>query len=131
MIRKEQSLREGYVRVTFELPASLWAGQVYLVGDFNNWQRCTLPFQQAHNGVWRVTLELPSHRCYEFRYLIDGRWCSEYHADGSAATGRVGPNSIVETTLPLKSLAGCTGHGMVHEGVQDKGTDFHSKRHKT
>jgi 1,4-alpha-glucan branching enzyme len=130
MIRKERSAKEGYVRVIFELPASLWAGHVYLVGDFNHWQIGSLPFQQAHDGVWRITLELPAHRHFEFRYLIDGRWCSEYHADGAATTGRNGFNSVVETTLPPQYVGGCVGHGMVHESAHARGMDFPLRRHR-
>jgi 1,4-alpha-glucan branching enzyme len=133
MIRKELSSRQGYVRVTFELPASLWASQVYLVGDFNDWKVGALPFQQTRKGVWSITLELPAHQAFEFRYLIDGRWCSECHADGYAVTGRSGANtanSIVVTTLPLECLEDDTGHGVVHEAASDRGMDFPSKRHK-
>jgi hypothetical protein len=130
MIRYERSAKEGYVRVTFELPASLWAGRVYLVGDFNNWQIGTLPLREGHDGVWRITLELPTHRRYEFRYLIDGRWCSEFHADGNAGRGRCGLNSTLETTLPPECVADCAGHGMVHEALHDQGIDFPLKRHR-
>jgi 1,4-alpha-glucan branching enzyme len=129
MVRKEPSSRQGYVRVTFEIPASLWANQIYLVGDFNHWDARTLPFQRARNGVWSITLELPARQHYEFRYLIDDHWCTDYHADGCAATAGPGLNSVVDTTLPLESLAGSTGHSIVHEAAFDQGMDFASKRH--
>lgn len=128
MIRKEPSPREGCVRVLFEIPASLWADRVYLVGDFNHWDPRTLPFRRAHNGVWSITLDLPAHRRYEFRYLIDDHWCTDYHADGWATKSGPGLNSLVETTLPLESMADATGHGMVHEAAFDHGMDFASKR---
>lgn len=129
MIRKQRAAKEGYVEVTFELPASLWAGHVELVGDFNKWQVGTLPFRQARNGVWQVTVELPAYQCFEFRYLIDGRWCSEYHADGCAATGRNGANCVVETTLPPELVEG-VGQGMVHEAAYDAGMDFPLRRRR-
>lgn len=43
MIYKTPSPKPNHVRVTFELPASLWAHQVFLVGDFNGWGPATLP----------------------------------------------------------------------------------------
>jgi 1,4-alpha-glucan branching enzyme len=52
--------------VTFEIPASLWANRVYLVGDFNNWNRCATPFECMHDEVWGVILDLPTRRRYEF-----------------------------------------------------------------
>jgi hypothetical protein len=130
MIQKEPSPQVGCVRVTFEIPASIWANQIYLVGDFNNWDPCASPFQRMPNGVWRVTLDLPARRRYEFRYLIDNHWCTDYHADGCTKGRFQGFNSFVDTTLPLESIATCTGHGMVHEAAFDKGMDFASKRHQ-
>ena len=37
MIYKEPLPDGEHVRVTFELPSSLWAERVNLVGDFNDW----------------------------------------------------------------------------------------------
>lgn len=129
MVRKEPSPHVGCVRVTFEIPASLWADRINLVGDFNNWDPCASPFQRMRNGVWRVTLDLPAWQRYEFRYLIDGRWSTDFHADGCAKSKFQSLNSFVETILPLKSLAAYAGHGMVHEATLDKGMNFVTKQH--
>jgi 1,4-alpha-glucan branching enzyme len=128
MILKEPSPRQGHVRVIFEIPASLWADHIYLVGDFNNWDRRTLPFQRGRDGVWRVTLDLPARRHFEFRYLIDDHWCTDYHADGCATSREQEANSTIETTLPLESLAGATGHGLVHEAAFGGGFAFTQKQ---
>jgi hypothetical protein len=129
MILKKPSPQKGYVRVTFEIPASLWAEKVFLVGDFNNWDASALPFQRMRDGVWRLTLDLPARRRYEFRYLIDGRWCTDYHADGCMNGTLQALNSYIDTTLPPENLVQSTGHGMVHEAAADKGMDFAIKRH--
>jgi hypothetical protein len=126
MIRKELAPQEGHVRVTFEIPASVSADHIYLVGDFNNWNRRTLPFQRDRSGVWRITLDLPARRRYQFRYLIDEYWCSDLHADGCTMSDST-PNSFVEATLPLESLASCTGQSMVREAASDVGMDFFRK----
>lgn len=42
MITKLESAKVGRVRVVFELPAHLWADQVFVVGDFNDWNRYSL-----------------------------------------------------------------------------------------
>ena len=123
MIYKEPSSKVGAVRVTFQLPASVWANRVYLVGDFNNWNPCASPFQRLHNGVWSITLDLPARRRYEFRYLIDGHWCTDYHADGCTENKYHGLNSIVETTLPLETFVPEMGHSMVREGARGSGRD--------
>jgi hypothetical protein len=129
MVRKEPTSQPGCVRVTFEIPASLWANHVYLVGDFNNWDRRATPFKCMPDGVWRVILDLPARQRYEFRYLIDDHWCTDYHADGCVERRGQRLNSFVDTTLPLESLASCTGYSMVHEAAFDKGMNFTAKRH--
>ena len=113
MIRKEPSPIQGCIRVTFEIPAHVHANRVYLVGDFNGWDALATPLQRMNDGVWRVTLNLPARRRYEFRYLIDNQWWTDTHADGFANGHK--NNSLLVTTLPVESLAIRTGHGMIHE----------------
>ncbi len=74
---------EGPVaRVTFTLPEGLWVDKVYLVGDFNGWNRCSHPFQRDGEGRWILTVDLKPDRAYQFRYLRDGRdWMNDEQAD--------------------------------------------------
>lgn len=129
MVRKLPSPKSGCVRVVFEIPASLWANRVYLVGDFNEWNTSATPFERMRDGVWRVTLDLPAHRRYEFRYLADGVWYTDFHADGSTKGMGNALNSLLEAELPLRSLADAAEHGMVHEGASEKGMCFNEKPH--
>lgn len=101
MIKKAPSPREGKVLVTFELPASFWATQVHLVGDFNDWDQASHPLTQRRTDeVWEITLELDAGREYQFRYLMDGReWCNDDHADGYTPNPHGGDNSVVVTVL--------------------------------
>jgi 1,4-alpha-glucan branching enzyme len=117
MLYKEPSPRAGHIRVTFEIPASVWADRVYLVGDFNNWDPCAAPFRRTRSGIWRITLDLPARQRFEFRYLIDGQWCTDYHADSCTSSQYQALNSVVETELPVKAFSSCTGHGMIHEAA--------------
>ena len=59
-------------KVSFELPAAE-AQQVYLTGDFNNWEKNSLPMKKGRDGLWKTTLSLKPGR-YEYRFLIDGKW---------------------------------------------------------
>ncbi len=102
MIKKSQSPTPGHICITFELPASLWADQLFLTGDFNGWQPHDCPLHQERDGTWRTTLDLPADDIYEFRYLIDGQWRTDYHADGFASNGLGSHNSIVNAVLPIK-----------------------------
>ena len=99
MIFKEPSAVPGKLRVTFELPASIWAERVHLVGQFNEWDRARTPMRQTGpDGGWRVTLELERGVAYQFRYLIDGEtWYNDYTADSYVANEYGSDNSVVRT----------------------------------
>lgn len=100
MIRKVPTSKEGHVRVVFELPASIWADHIYLVGEFNHWNTEEIAFCQERDGVWRAAIDLPVGKRYEFRYLIDGAWTTDYQADGWTENSHGSQNSIVITTPP-------------------------------
>ncbi len=69
MIRKMPALADDKILVTFELPGSIWAADVHLVGDFNEWNPTAHPLRQDRGGDWMITLELEANQRYEFRYL--------------------------------------------------------------
>ncbi|PKO21361.1 MAG: glycoside hydrolase [Chloroflexi bacterium HGW-Chloroflexi-1] len=99
MIYKDPLPDGQNVRVTFELPSSIWAERVNLVGDFNDWDTTRDEMRQGRaDGNWRITLTLPAGREYQFRYLVNGRdWQNDWHAD-RYAPGRFGTdNSVVST----------------------------------
>ena len=59
MIYKETLPNNQGVQVTFELPSSIWAEQVNLVGDFNRWDTTKDEMRQGRNdGKWRITYNL-------------------------------------------------------------------------
>ena len=106
MIRKIVAPTPGYVRVLFELPSCLWADRIFLVGDFNQWNDTATPMHQGRDGVWRATVDLPHGSSYEFRYLIDGKWTSDSHADGFAQNSFGVSNSVVHALLPISARLG-------------------------
>lgn len=105
MIYKLATPQPNVVCVVFELPSCVWADQIFVSGSFNDWNEAALPMRQDRDGVWRARIELPAGKRYEFRYLIDGRWQTDYHADGFADNQYGSHNSIVDLaqvmTLPL------------------------------
>lgn len=98
MIHKTPSSRGGNVYIVFELPSCVWADQISVTGDFNQWDRQALPMKQGRDGVWRACLELPAGKIYEFRYLIDGRWQTDHHADGTTDNSYGSHNSLLDLT---------------------------------
>ncbi len=86
------------MRVTFELPATLWADEIAVVGEFNDWDPSAHRLARDPDGVWRLTLLLDGHRRFQFRYLVDGaHWANEPFADGLVPSRSGGYNSIVAT----------------------------------
>lgn len=104
MITKKNSSHQGFVRVCFELPSCLWADHVFLVGDFNGWNRQSTPLRQDRDGVWRVELDLPYGERFEFRYLVDNHWLTDSHSDGVTTNPYGTQNSVIQTELPIKAL---------------------------
>jgi len=104
MIRKIfiEAERGIVARVTFILPNSIWADTIYLVGDFNEWDHSSHPFQRGEEGTWTLTLDLEIGRCYQFRYLRDGEWISDSQADGFVGNPHGSDNALVVTDPKFK-----------------------------
>jgi 1,4-alpha-glucan branching enzyme len=49
------------------------AKEVFLLGDFNNWDPKTPPMRKNGHGLWKTTMLLTSGR-YEYKLLVDGQW---------------------------------------------------------
>lgn len=59
-------------KVPFEFLAPE-AHEVYLAGDFNNWDTSANPMKKDKKGIWKATLTLKPGS-YEYRFLVDGNW---------------------------------------------------------
>jgi hypothetical protein len=117
MIHKTPSPLYGHVRVVFELPSCIWADRIFLVGDFNGWDEQSMPLRQDRDGVWRTTLDLVYGTQCEFRYLIDGQWKTDYHADSFSGNGFGSENSIVQAILPDETWAVKRSLSRIHEST--------------
>ena len=90
---------DGFLLVTFSIPAAVWAENVCLVGDFDGWSRYR-PLTRSHKDDphWQITLQLAPGRRYEFRYLLNGTtWCNDCEADDYVSNPYGGFNSVVQT----------------------------------
>jgi 1,4-alpha-glucan branching enzyme len=95
MIHKTYSAVAGHRRIIFELPASLWADQIFVVGNFNHGQASQIPLVQERDGVWRAVLDLPMGQSYPFHYVVNGEQRTDFHADGFATTASGCPTSLI------------------------------------
>lgn len=47
------------------------AREVFLAGDFNDWNPSGIPFAKGADGIWRVAIEQPAPGRYRYKLLID------------------------------------------------------------
>ena len=84
-------IRQGVIEFCFFCPS---AQHVALSGDFNGWHQTSLPMIKESDGWWKYRIKLaPGY--YEFRYLADGQWYTDYAAFG-VNRGPYGYNSVVK-----------------------------------
>lgn len=93
---KKRKLASGKVRVTFSMPTLEGVGQLYLVGEFNEWSETATPMTKADDGSWSVALTLDSNREYQYRYLADGHtWHNDWEADSYTRNNLGSDNSVL------------------------------------
>jgi len=88
-------MQDGTVEFRFFRPN---AECVTLTGDFNGWHQTSLPMTREPDGYWRYQLRLAPGR-YQFRYLGDGQWYTDYAAFG-IEHGPFGVNSVLKVDHP-------------------------------
>jgi len=55
---------------------------VHIVGDFNDWKRKASPMKKLKSGLFKIVIDLPCDREYQYRYLIDSKiWENDWSAD--------------------------------------------------
>ena len=67
-------------KVQFEFLAPE-AREVFVAGEFNDWDRTANPLRRDKSGMWKLTLPLMPGR-YEYRFLTDGNWENDRSCSG-------------------------------------------------
>jgi 1,4-alpha-glucan branching enzyme len=87
---------DGTVQFEFFRPD---AGHVSLAGEFNSWRTDGQRMKRGTDGWWRCDLRLmPGF--YQFRYIADGQWYTDYAAFGVEPTP-LGLNSVLKVDPPV------------------------------
>ena len=105
MIDKRFVMVDGkqVARVTFTVPASLWASALYLVGDFNDWNKTSHLFECNQVDGWTITVDLEVGHAFQFRYWCEGdRWLNDSHADAYVVNSYGSDNFVVVTDPSFK-----------------------------
>jgi 5'-AMP-activated protein kinase regulatory beta subunit len=72
MVAKKNSQKPRRRRVPFLFHAPQ-ANEVFLVGDFNQWNIKKHRMKKGNDGIWEKTLVIKPG-IYEYKYLVDGSW---------------------------------------------------------
>ena len=92
--------KKNECKVTFSLPATVQAENVFLVGDFNDWDQQAQPMRRNREGDWATTLDLEPGRQYEYRYRADERtWHNDPKADAYVRNPYGSQNLLVITSV--------------------------------
>jgi len=87
-------------RAVFRLDAPE-AGEVFLVGNFNDWDVRRHRMKREENGVWKkITLLFPGR--YEYKFLVDHEWWTD-PANDQVCWNRFGTqNNVLEVKAGLE-----------------------------
>jgi 1,4-alpha-glucan branching enzyme len=70
------------------------AQEVFIIGDFNDWDPRTHPMKRQHDGMWRIELPL-CHGHHHYLFMVDGKPLLDPRANGVARNGRNEKVSLV------------------------------------
>lgn len=99
MLKKDAINKGKTVKVTFYTHKLPEIEQVYLVGDFNDWNESSHPMEKLKDGRFKAVVKLDPDREYQFRYLADGEWHNDWEADKYVPNNINGDNSVVITRV--------------------------------
>ena len=97
-IKKQYLQSKPECKVTFRLEKenAHSAKEVFIAGDFNQWNTSELGMKQLKSGDFTITLKLEKEKEYQFKYLLDKvRWINDSSADGYLPNSFQTENSLV------------------------------------
>ena len=87
--------------ITFICDLNLNAKEVYLTGNFNQWQPKLNQMQKAKDGSFRTIMKLPPGQ-YQYKYIVDGIW----HNDPDAPQTATNNNGELNSAFDVKEAVG-------------------------
>lgn len=86
--------RPGRLEIVF---AAAEASEVFVAGDFNQWNPKGTPLRKDPQGVWRAELQvLPGG--HEYRFIVDDQWKDDPQATRFIPNPFGSRNSFVQVT---------------------------------
>jgi 1,4-alpha-glucan branching enzyme len=93
-VKPEPKIKRRKVHFSVE---SAGAREVFLMGDFNNWNPKTHPMKNNGSGTWSKSVILRPGK-YEYKFYIDGEWKEDPRNDQTCRNGFGTQNSVLNLT---------------------------------
>ncbi|MGA1825583.1 MAG: glycogen-binding domain-containing protein [bacterium] len=87
----EKSSNNGSVEFAFYSPE---AKDVYLSGEFNNWDVKATPMKKNKSNYWKTKIALSPGR-YEYKFFADGKWVEDVPNVEKASNPFGTPNFVI------------------------------------
>ncbi len=96
---KKRKLANNKYSVTFSMPALDNITELYVVGDFNEWNQSGTLMEKAKDGSWSAKLTLEAGKDYQYRYRDNkGVWHNDWEPDAYARNEYGSDNSVISLT---------------------------------
>ena len=92
MPEKKPKVKRRRVRLKHDAPG---ADEVFLIGDFNDWDAGAHPMKKNKTGIWEKSVMLQPGR-YEYKFMVDGVWRND-PLNGDYCQNRFGTRNNVLT----------------------------------
>jgi 1,4-alpha-glucan branching enzyme len=79
------------------------AHEVFLAGDFNDWDVRKHPMKKEKNGVWKKVTQLLPGR-HEYKFLIDGQWHNDPASGWTCQNAFGTTNNVIEVEADQKRV---------------------------
>jgi 1,4-alpha-glucan branching enzyme len=73
------------------------AQQVFITGDFNDWDAASHPMKRMPDGAWRAEVQL-NHGHHHYQFLVDGKPTLDPRAQGVARNEKNEKVSLVSVS---------------------------------
>ncbi len=90
-------VRRTHEGLLFVQPANGTDHEIYIAGDFNNWQPRKTPLRRNEDlGVWEAAIPVTKPGRYEYRLVVDGEWMPDPYNQQTRTNPFGEENSVVE-----------------------------------
>ena len=80
-------------KVTFSFKPAREFQSLKLAGSFTGWEQGAIMMTKGRSGEWKAQTSLEPGE-YEYKFLADGNWLNDPHADRIAPNGQGSQNSV-------------------------------------